>query len=276
MANQPDIVVVDKEQRRAVVVDVVIPSDGNIRRKEHEKLEKYQGLREELEKAWKVKATVVPVVIAASTSVTTALPQSQSVVSEELFKMGLQQSHRTSSPVHKKHLLKSTSYVEENDNDSGFNSQRRLVETGQRDRLSIGQEDSVLYFDKQKRFYGFTLTNIPSKITEVSTHFLTGKVDEDYRLLLNQRYENIKEILSEKGYKISLHPQFSEFIVNTFGILLMRPEVGSSQEKDFHNPMYLMRVIETTAPKSLQKDLVLLLSCLCELAQRDEKPIFFW
>ncbi|KAK7881151.1 hypothetical protein WMY93_029560 [Mugilogobius chulae] len=56
MANQPDIVVVDKEQRKAVVVDVAIPSDGNIRRKEHEKLERYQGLREELEKAWKVKA----------------------------------------------------------------------------------------------------------------------------------------------------------------------------------------------------------------------------
>ncbi|XP_055362142.1 uncharacterized protein LOC129603668 [Betta splendens] len=59
MANQPDIVVVDKEQSKVVVVDVAIPSDGNIRKKEHEKLEKYQGLREELEKAWKVKATVV-------------------------------------------------------------------------------------------------------------------------------------------------------------------------------------------------------------------------
>ncbi|KAK7930440.1 hypothetical protein WMY93_006835 [Mugilogobius chulae] len=75
MANQPDIVVVDKEQRRAVVVDVAIPSDGNIRRKEHEKLEKYQGLREELEKAWKVKATVVPVVIGALGAVTPKLDE---------------------------------------------------------------------------------------------------------------------------------------------------------------------------------------------------------
>ncbi|KAK7895269.1 hypothetical protein WMY93_020594 [Mugilogobius chulae] len=74
--NQPDIVVVvDKEQRRAVVVDVAIPSDGNIRRKEHEKLEKYQGLREELEKAWKVKATVVPVVIGALGAVTPKLDE---------------------------------------------------------------------------------------------------------------------------------------------------------------------------------------------------------
>uniref|UniRef100_A0A8C5DHN0 PiggyBac transposable element-derived protein domain-containing protein n=1 Tax=Gouania willdenowi TaxID=441366 RepID=A0A8C5DHN0_GOUWI len=43
MENQPDIVVVDKEQRKAVVVDIAIPSDFNIRKKEHEKLEKYQG-----------------------------------------------------------------------------------------------------------------------------------------------------------------------------------------------------------------------------------------
>uniref|UniRef100_A0A3B5PPD0 Reverse transcriptase domain-containing protein n=1 Tax=Xiphophorus maculatus TaxID=8083 RepID=A0A3B5PPD0_XIPMA len=75
MANQPDIVVVDKQQRKAVVIDVAIPSDCNIRKKEHEKLEKYQGLREELERAWKVKTTVVPVVIGALGAVTPKLDQ---------------------------------------------------------------------------------------------------------------------------------------------------------------------------------------------------------
>ncbi|TWW57282.1 hypothetical protein D4764_07G0000010 [Takifugu flavidus] len=55
VANQPDIVV--------VVIDVAIPSDSNIRKKEHEKLEKYQGLKEEMERMWGMKATVVPVVI---------------------------------------------------------------------------------------------------------------------------------------------------------------------------------------------------------------------
>ncbi|XP_024121103.1 uncharacterized protein LOC112142083 [Oryzias melastigma] len=75
MENQPDIVVVDKEQRKAVVVDVAVPSHGNIKKKEHEKLEKYQGLREELEKAWKVKVTVVPVVIGALGAVTSKLEE---------------------------------------------------------------------------------------------------------------------------------------------------------------------------------------------------------
>lgn len=37
IANQLDIVVVDKAQRKAVVVDNAIPNDGNIRKKEHEK-----------------------------------------------------------------------------------------------------------------------------------------------------------------------------------------------------------------------------------------------
>ena len=48
MAIQPDIVVVKKHQRMVVVMDVVIPSKDNIKKKEHEKLMKYQGLKEEL------------------------------------------------------------------------------------------------------------------------------------------------------------------------------------------------------------------------------------
>ena len=35
--------------KTVVVIDVVVPSDSNIRKKEYEKLEKYQGLKEELE-----------------------------------------------------------------------------------------------------------------------------------------------------------------------------------------------------------------------------------
>ena len=65
MANQPDIVVIDKHQRTAVVVDVAIPSNGNIGKKEHKKLKKNQGLKEECEKMWGVKAAmmVMPTVI---------------------------------------------------------------------------------------------------------------------------------------------------------------------------------------------------------------------
>lgn len=52
-----------------MVIDVAIP-DTNIKKKEHEKIKKYQGLKEEFEKKWKVKATVVAVVIGAVGAVT--------------------------------------------------------------------------------------------------------------------------------------------------------------------------------------------------------------
>ena len=62
----------DKEQKRAVVVDV-IPADANIRKKEHQEVVKYQGLKEQLEQMWKVKADVVPVVVGALGAVTPKL-----------------------------------------------------------------------------------------------------------------------------------------------------------------------------------------------------------
>lgn len=61
MANQPDNVLVNKFQKAAVVLDVAIPS--NISKKVHEKPEKYQELKEEVDMLWRVKISVVPVLI---------------------------------------------------------------------------------------------------------------------------------------------------------------------------------------------------------------------
>ena len=47
------------------MIDVAFLSDSNIIKKEHEKLGKYQGLKEELEKMWGVKAAVVPIMVGA-------------------------------------------------------------------------------------------------------------------------------------------------------------------------------------------------------------------
>ncbi|TWW69428.1 ATP-dependent Clp protease proteolytic subunit, mitochondrial [Takifugu flavidus] len=67
VVNQPDIVVVDKHRKTVVVIDVAILSDSNIRKKEHEKL------KEEMERMWGMKATVVPVVIGTLRAVTPKL-----------------------------------------------------------------------------------------------------------------------------------------------------------------------------------------------------------
>lgn len=111
---------------------------------------------------------------------------------------------------------------------------------------------------------------------QVSTHPLTGKVDEGYRLYLTQRYTNLMEHLNKLGYKPSLHPQFSEFIVNTYGVLKEKPEEHSTPSANYNCPKFLAKLISTAAPHYLQKELMLLLSCLCNMADNDRKPLLLF
>lgn len=59
-ANQLELVVVDKQKQAT-------------RKKEHKKLKKYQGFREELKKMWGGKVRVVPVIIGGLGAVTPKL-----------------------------------------------------------------------------------------------------------------------------------------------------------------------------------------------------------
>jgi len=43
---------VNKLQKKAVMIAVAIPSDSNINKKEHKKLETYQGLKEEVKRMY--------------------------------------------------------------------------------------------------------------------------------------------------------------------------------------------------------------------------------
>ena len=62
-ARGPDIVFIDKKEREVVIIDVaIIPGDDRVKDKELENLEKYQLLKDEIAKVWRVrKVIVVPV-----------------------------------------------------------------------------------------------------------------------------------------------------------------------------------------------------------------------
>ena len=59
--------------KMAVVIDVAITAENNIRETEHEKIEKHQGLKEQLEQMWKVKCNVIPFVVGPLGAVTPKL-----------------------------------------------------------------------------------------------------------------------------------------------------------------------------------------------------------
>lgn len=64
-ARRPDIVIIDKNKRKATIIDIAVPDDRNIMDKEREKIAKYQDLRLEIMRLWNVRAQVIPIVVGA-------------------------------------------------------------------------------------------------------------------------------------------------------------------------------------------------------------------
>ena len=58
-ARKPDIVFIDKKERVVIITDLAIPGDDRVKGKELEKLEKYQLLKDEIAKVWRMRKVIV-------------------------------------------------------------------------------------------------------------------------------------------------------------------------------------------------------------------------
>ena len=66
-AVKPDIVIWNKKERVATLVEVSVPNDGGLNRAEREKKTKYQGLMWDMKRNWSLKEiTIIPVIIGAT------------------------------------------------------------------------------------------------------------------------------------------------------------------------------------------------------------------
>ena len=75
-ARRPDIVVVNKQDRKCAIIDIAVPADKIIGEKENEKVEKYQELKRELARMWNMRnMQVVSIVVGSLGSVTKKLEQ---------------------------------------------------------------------------------------------------------------------------------------------------------------------------------------------------------
>ena len=64
--NKPDIVILDKQKRTCMIIDVACPFDIRIQEKEKEKIERYNDLKWELMRIWNCsKVKVIPIIIGA-------------------------------------------------------------------------------------------------------------------------------------------------------------------------------------------------------------------
>ena len=63
-AWRPDILVVEKDSKKALIIEIASSGDHNIVEKENEKVEKYQDLIREINKLWNLRSVdVIPVVV---------------------------------------------------------------------------------------------------------------------------------------------------------------------------------------------------------------------
>ena len=69
------IVVVDKENNRALLIDIGVPGDVRVNETEQEKVEKYQDLTTEIKRLWKVENTVMHIVTVALRTISRGLEE---------------------------------------------------------------------------------------------------------------------------------------------------------------------------------------------------------
>ena len=69
-ARRPDLIVIDKKEQKGIIIDIAVPAD--VRVEEKVKVERYQDLKREVRRLWKLRnVEIVPVVIGAPGSVST-------------------------------------------------------------------------------------------------------------------------------------------------------------------------------------------------------------
>ena len=65
-ARRPELIVIGKKEQKGIIIAIAVPADVGVEEKEKEKVEKYQDLKREIRRLWKLRnVEIVPVVIGA-------------------------------------------------------------------------------------------------------------------------------------------------------------------------------------------------------------------
>ena len=54
-AIRPDILVIDKKERKEIIINITVPADAKVGGKKNEKMEKYKDLKKGIGRPWKTQ-----------------------------------------------------------------------------------------------------------------------------------------------------------------------------------------------------------------------------
>ncbi|XP_038646291.1 speriolin-like protein isoform X1 [Scyliorhinus canicula] len=184
---------------------------------------------------------------------------SETATSDESKKLFLEEGNKTR-----------VFYVNEMDSFSNMEKNTRVI-----GEIAFQLDRRILahVFPGLTRLYGYTVSNIPSKIKQNSMNPLDGTVDKLKWREMTQSYAALLAKLEKLNYNTDIHTGFSEFLVNTYGILKQRPNAYTNIT---YNPIILRKLVIDMVPAKFLRDTLVLLNCLCELSRNDKKPLFPW
>ena len=65
-ARRPDIIAFGKKEKKRIIIDIGVPADVRVGEKEREKVEKYQDLKRNIRRFWKLKMVEVVSIVAGA------------------------------------------------------------------------------------------------------------------------------------------------------------------------------------------------------------------
>ena len=65
---------INYKEQNGLIIDIAVPKDENVHDKKLKEIDKYPSLKIELEKMWKVKIMVIPVVVSSLGAIADRLP----------------------------------------------------------------------------------------------------------------------------------------------------------------------------------------------------------
>ena len=93
--NKPDIVIVEKTKKEALLIDIAIPGDNNVSRKRLEKIRNYTDLSVELKTLWGLnKVKIVPVIIGATGIIHNGLNEDVKRLELNTFKFDIREAQK--------------------------------------------------------------------------------------------------------------------------------------------------------------------------------------
>lgn len=126
-----------------------------------------------------------------------------------------------------------------------------------------------------RRFYGYSVKNIPEKIMQES--YADPAFSGVERHLREIRYDTVCARLRSLGYMVAIHSDMCADLVNTFGLLPVPIDrMGTSALFFWDNRRALKDVLRDITPIQLWPDVNIIFECLASMALHDGKPMLTW